>query len=91
MSYLGPKIHIDLQQLKKNYQLVKNEVGKIPIMATVKANAYGHGAVEVSKTLEEEGVRYLAVFTIDEGIELRDAGIKTDIFIVRWTRQWNMR
>ena len=81
MSYLGPKIHIDLQQLKKNYQLVKSEVGKIPIMATVKANAYGHGAVEVSKTLEEEGVRYLAVFTIDEGIELRDAGIKTDIFI----------
>lgn len=81
MSYLGPKVHIDLHQLKKNYQLVKNEVGEIPIMATVKANAYGHGAVEVSKALEEEGVRYLAVFTIDEGIELRDAGIKTDIFI----------
>ena len=81
MSYLGPKVHIDLQQLKKNYQLVKNEVREIPIMATVKANAYGHGAVEVSKALEEEGVRYLAVFTIDEGIELRDAGIKTDIFI----------
>ena len=55
MSYLGPKVHIDLHQLKKNYQLVKNEVGEIPIMATVKANAYGHGAVEVSKALEEEG------------------------------------
>ena len=49
MSYLGPKVHIDLHQLKKNYQLVKNEVGEIPIMATVKANAYGHGDVEVSK------------------------------------------
>ena len=81
MSYLGPKVHIDLQQLKKNYQLVKSEVGNIPIMATVKANAYGHGAIEVSRALEEEGVRYLAVFTIDEGIELRNAGIKTDIFI----------
>ena len=81
MSYLGPKVYIDLHQLKKNYQIVKSEVGEIPIMATVKANAYGHGAVEVSKALEEEGVRYLAVFTIDEGIELRDAGIKTDIFI----------
>ena len=81
MSYLGPKVHIDLQQLKKNYQIVKKEVGDIPIMATVKANAYGHGAVEVSRVLEEQGVRYLAVFTIDEGIELRDAGIKTDIFI----------
>ena len=81
MSYLGPKVYIDLLQLKKNYQIVKSEVGEIPIMATVKANAYGHGAVEVSKALEQEGVRYLAVFTIDEGIELRDAGIKTDIFI----------
>ncbi|MFL3058086.1 MAG: alanine racemase [Candidatus Neomarinimicrobiota bacterium] len=81
MSHLGPKVHIDLHQLKKNYQIVKSEVGDIPIMATVKANAYGHGAIEVSKALEEEGVRYLAVFTIDEGIELRDAGIKTDIFI----------
>ena len=81
MSYLGPKVHIDLHQLKKNYQIVKKEVGEIPIMATVKANAYGHGAVQVSKALEKEGVRYLAVFTIDEGIELRDAGIKTDIFI----------
>jgi alanine racemase len=45
-------------------------------MATVKANAYGHGAVEVSKRLERLGVRYLAVFTIEEGIELRKAGIK---------------
>ena len=52
-------------------------------MATVKANAYGHGAVEVSKALEQEGVRYLAVFTIDEGIELRDAGIKTDILYMQ--------
>jgi len=65
MSYLGPKVHIDLQQLKKNYHIVKNEVADIPIMATVKANAYGHGAVEVSRALEKEGVRYLAVFTID--------------------------
>ena len=57
MSYLGPKVHIDLHQLKKNYQIVKKEVGDIPIMATVKANAYGHGAIEVSKALEKEGVR----------------------------------
>ena len=57
MSYIGPKVHIDLHQLKKNYQLVKSEVGEIPIMATVKANAYGHGAIKISKALEGEGVR----------------------------------
>ena len=71
MSYLGPKVHIDLQQLKKNYQIVKKEVGDIPIMATVKANAYGHGAVEVSRALEEQGVRYLAclLYTSDAAEE----------------------
>lgn len=81
MRYIGPKVHIDLNRLENNYKLLSNDLQNIPIMATVKANAYGHGAVEVSKTLERLGVRYLAVFTIEEGIELRKAGIKTDIFI----------
>ena len=81
MSYTGPKVHIDLAQLAKNYQLVRNEVGNIPVMATVKANGYGHGAVEVSKVLEKEGVNYFAVFTLEEGIELRDADITTDILV----------
>ena len=81
MHYIGPKVHIDLTQLVKNYHLLSNEVGNIPIMATVKANAYGHGSVEVSKALEKEGVRYLAVFTIEEGIELREAGVKSDILL----------
>ena len=81
MSYTGPKVYIDLAQLAKNYQLVSNEVGNIPVMATVKANGYGHGAVQVSKALEKEGVSYFAVFTLEEGIELRDAGITTDILV----------
>ncbi|MFL2485125.1 MAG: alanine racemase [Candidatus Neomarinimicrobiota bacterium] len=81
MSYIGPKVHIDLEQLAQNYQLLSNEVGNTPVIATVKANGYGHGAVEVSKVLEKEGTRYLAVFTLEEGIELRDAGITTDILI----------
>ena len=81
MSYTGPKVHIDLAQLAKNYQLVSNEVGNITVMATVNANGYGHGAVQVSKALEKEGVSYFAVFTLEEGIELRDAGIATDILV----------
>jgi alanine racemase len=81
MNYIGPKVHIDLTQLIKNYHLLSDQVGNIPIMATVKANGYGHGAVQVSKALEKEGVRYLAVFTIEEGIELREAGVKSDIYI----------
>jgi alanine racemase len=81
VKYIGPKVHIDLDRLENNYNLLSKDLQNIPIMATVKANAYGHGAVEVSKRLERLGVRYLAVFTIEEGIELRKAGIKTDIFI----------
>lgn len=80
MKYIGPKVYIDLDQLSKNYHLLAGDLN-VPMMATVKANAYGHGAVEVSRTLEREGIRYLAVFTIEEGIELRKAGISTDIFI----------
>jgi len=81
VKYIGPKVHIDLDRLENNYNLLSKDLQNIPIMATVKANAYGHGAVEVSKRLERLGVRYLAVFTIEEGIELREAGIKTDILI----------
>ena len=62
MNYIGSKVYINLKQLVKNYHLLSNKVGNLPIMATVKANGYGHGAVEVSKALEKEGVRYLAVF-----------------------------
>ncbi|GIT65815.1 MAG: hypothetical protein Ct9H300mP24_1930 [Candidatus Neomarinimicrobiota bacterium] len=81
MSYIGPKVHIDLERLANNYRLLKNEVGDIPIMATVKANGYGHGAVQVAQTLEKEGIQHFAVFTIEEGIELRDAGITADILV----------
>ena len=81
MNYIGSKVYIDLKQLVKNYHLLSNKVGNLPIMATVKANGYGHGAVEVSKALEKEGVRYLAVFTIEEGIELREAGVQSDILL----------
>ena len=81
MSYIGPKVHIDLERLANNYRLLKNEAGDIPIMATVKANGYGHGAVQVAQTLEKEGIQHFAVFTIEEGIELRDAGITADILV----------
>ena len=51
MNYIGPKVHIDLMQLVKNCHPLSNTVGKSASMATVKANAYGHGSVEVSKAL----------------------------------------
>ncbi|MEA1881733.1 MAG: alanine racemase [Candidatus Marinimicrobia bacterium] len=76
---VGPKAKIHLDRLKVNYDLVQKHVLGKPIMAVVKANGYGHGGVVCAKALEEYGYQFFAVFTLDEGIELREAGIKSDI------------
>lgn len=54
-------------------------------MAVVKADAYGHGAVKVAQTLEQEGCRHFAVATLEEGIALRAAGVKGEILILGYT------
>jgi alanine racemase len=67
---------IDLNSLAANFQLVKTKVGpEINVMAVVKANAYGHGAVECARRLEKEGVDWFGVALPEEGIQLRSAGI----------------
>ena len=67
---------IDLKAIEYNLKQVRKLVGKgINIMAVVKANAYGHGTVEVSSALEKSGVNYLGVATTDEAVRLRDHGI----------------
>lgn len=74
---------IDLKAIEYNYRQVRKFVGRgINIMAVVKANAYGHGTVEVSRVLEHAGVDYLGVATTDEAVRLRDHGIKTPILVM---------
>lgn len=71
---------INLDALAANFQLVKNHVGPdVNVMAVVKANAYGHGAVECAQRLEREGANWFGVALPEEGIELRDAGISRPI------------
>ena len=50
-------------------------------MCVVKANAYGHGSVECAMALENNGCKSFAVFTIDEGVELRNAGVQSEILV----------
>ncbi len=76
---IGPEAVIHLDRLVYNYRVIREKINHLPIMAAVKANGYGHGAVEVSRALQAEGVHYFAVFTIDEAVELRDAGINEPI------------
>jgi len=67
---------IDLDALAKNFHIVKDRVGPdVKVMGVVKANAYGHDAVECARRLEKEGVDWFGVALPEEGIELRDAGI----------------
>ena len=78
---IGPKAYIHLDRLIHNYRVIQDRIGQIPIMGIVKANGYGHGAVECAKVLVNEGCEFLAVFTFDEAMELRGAGIETELMI----------
>lgn len=67
---------IDLDALAANFHIVKERIGPdVNVMAVVKANAYGHGAVECARRLEAEGADWFGVALPEEGIELRNAGI----------------
>ncbi len=71
---------INLDNLAFNLGSVKKFIGgEARIMAVVKADAYGHGAVECSRRLEAEGIDWLGVALPEEGVELRKAGIKAPV------------
>jgi alanine racemase len=73
---------VNLNAISHNYTFFKNKLNpKTKIMAVVKAFAYGHGAVAVSKHLEEIGIDYLAVAFIDEGVEIYQSGVQLPILI----------
>lgn len=77
---------IDLDALKYNYKKLRERAGGgVKFLGVVKADAYGHGAILVSKTLEESGADYLAVSSIDEAMELRVNGITMPILILGHT------
>ena len=74
---------IDLKALKHNYHEAAKRIPKnCGILCMVKADAYGHGAVPVAKVFETCGAVCLGVATAEEGIELRDAGIKIQILVM---------
>jgi alanine racemase len=78
---------IDLQALKDNYrhiqEFVRGERSEHPagVIAVVKANAYGHGAGQVARALEDAGADLLACADIEEGAALRAAGVQAEILV----------
>lgn len=74
---------ISLATLRQNFRTVQKHLGtNVTVCAVVKADAYGHGAVECSRALEAEGARWLGVTSLDEAIPLRDSGIRANILLM---------
>lgn len=76
------RAEIDLAALRHNFDQVRRQVGaQRDILAVVKADAYGHGAVAAARTLEAAGVAAFAVALVEEGVELRRAGLQRPILV----------
>lgn len=76
-------VEVSRGQIAENYRALRAVCPEdVQIMAVVKADAYRHGAVEVSRVLEREGVRWLGVSSVEEGIILREAGIGARILVM---------
>ena len=77
---------IDLDALAHNYRQAREKTGPdVKYLGVVKADAYGHGAIQISRKLEELGADYLAVSSLDEARELRQGGIWAPILILGHT------
>ena len=73
---------IDLDALRANFRAVKERAGGLPLCAVVKADSYGHGAVQCSRVFAEEGAAWLAVSCLTEALQLRNAGRTLPILIL---------
>lgn len=73
---------IDLGALRSNYRAMREVGGGAEVMAVVKADAYGHGAVEVTRALRREGCRHFGVARVAEARELRAAGVRDRIYLL---------
>jgi alanine racemase len=81
---------IDLSILEENYKTIKAKVlPETGILCVVKADAYGHGAVEVCRRIESIGISYLGVATIDEAVDLRANGINSPILVMSGIMPWD--
>ena len=82
-------VEISRSQIATNYRAVRDAVGPGgQVIGVVKADAYGHGAVEVSRVLCREGAAWLAVSSVEEGITLRRAGIPCRILVMAGVMPW---
>ncbi len=76
----GATVNVDA--IVHNLNIIQETIGAASVCAVIKANAYGHGDVEVAKKLEQCGIPWLAVALVEEGIRLRKNGVKSPILVL---------
>lgn len=76
-------LEIDLEALDANFRLLGRLAGRgVPVRPVVKADAYGHGAIPVARTLAAAGADGFCVATVDEAMELRAGGVEGPILVL---------
>ncbi|HET8932117.1 MAG TPA: alanine racemase [Polyangiales bacterium] len=75
-------IEVDLEQLEANYHCIADHVAPARVMPILKANAYGHGLVEVARRLQHAGAPYLGVAYLEEALRLRQHGVHTRLLVL---------
>ena len=78
---IGPKAYINLDRCRSNLLSIQKLVGDKKLLCVVKANGYGHGSVQIAKSIANIKNIQFAVFSIDEALELRNAKIKNKILV----------
>ena len=75
-------IEVDLDQLEQNYHCIAAHVAPARVMPILKANAYGHGLIEVARRLQHAGAPYLGVAYLEEALRLRQHGVHTRVLVL---------
>ena len=85
-------VEIDLSAIANNTRQIQSLVGPgVHILASLKADAYGHGALKVARTVLHNGASMLGVATVSEAVPLREAGISAPILVFGYVPHWQMR
>src|SRR5207237_9402191 len=75
-------LEVDLERLADNYRVIAAHVAPARVMPILKANAYGHGLVEVARKLEAVGAPYVGVAYVEEGLRLRQHGVRLPVLVM---------
>jgi alanine racemase len=78
-------VEVDLAAVAENVREVVSQLGRVKLMAVVKADAYGHGAVQVARTALDSGATWVATATLAEAAELRESGITAPCLVLGYT------